>query len=278
MENNINNIIITDDQDNNNVIYDISDRIYELRDDLSLDILSRNILDMFETNNNYETTNYVTKFKEKYLQLKELNAFDGDEDILNQSLQELTELILANLKVKFKIGVGNDIDGDLIFDLTEYLEKVETVYNFFIVRHYTNIKDYFKYKLLQNKMDFIERYKTALDDKTYDDLFLSQDKKKYVDVSDAIIIHFINDIISDIKSEVHSGYDFFKEIVNLDLYEEYNNRMYELLCNYGTDFFIENDQDAADAYLEILNDNEIFVSLRNELLEIYKQDVKLSDR
>lgn len=270
------NIIITDDQADSG-IYDISDRIFELRDEVSLDIISRNISDMFDMPKNYETTNYVTKFKEKYNILKETSDFENDAEILNSSLQELTQLVLTNLNVKYHVGLGLDIDDDLVIDIDEYLNDVETLYNFFIVRHYSNVRDYFKSKLMQNKLNFIEKYKMALDDKTYDDLFLSQDKKKFNDVSDAVIIHFINDIISDIRSEVTSGFDLFKEIVHLDLYEEFNNRMNEMIENYGNKLIILEDHKAADAYLAILNDDEINVTLRNDLLSMFLSDISLSN-
>lgn len=270
------NIIITDDQADSG-IFDISDRIFELRDEVSLDIISRNVSEMFDSPKNYETTNYITKFKEKYNILKESETFEGDAEILNNSLQELTQLVLTNLNVKFHVGIGLDLDDDLVIDIDEYLNNIETLYNFFIVRHYTNVKDYFKAKLMQNKLSFIEKYKMALDDKTYDDLFLSQDKKKFNDVSDAVIIHFINDIIADIRSEVTSGFELFKEIVNLDLYEEYNNRMHEMIENYGNELLILDDHKAAAAYLALLDDNEISVTLRNDLLSIFLADIKLSE-
>ena len=143
---------------------------------------------------------------------------------------------------------------------------------------YGNIKDYFKAKILQNKISFIEKYKMAIDDKTYDDLFLSQDKKKYRDISDAIIIHFINDIIGDVRSTITDAYTFFKEIVQLDYYEEFNNRFSEMLENYGNELLIIDNTAAAEAYLSILDNIEIAVSLRNDLLSLFLVDIQLSDK
>lgn len=275
-EKNIQNIVISDDQGNNNMIYDISDRIFELRDDLSLDIISKNIIDRFDEPVNYETTNYITKFKERYNILKEASMFDGDIDILNNALQEISQLVLVNLNTKYFVGIGDDIDDDLSIDINEYLDKIETLYNFFVVRHYTNIKDYFKAKMIKKKTDYIEKYKMALDDKSYDDLFLSQDKKKFKDLSDAIIVHFINDIISDVRSEITSAYDLFKEITETDLFEEYNNRMHEMIINYGNEFMVLDDHKAAEKYLNILNNDEIMVSLRNDILSMFLIDAQLN--
>lgn len=270
------NIIIHDDQDSVDMVYDISDRIFELRDALSIDIISKNIIDRFDTAVDYETTNYVTKFKDTYDRLKDTTLYEGDINILNNALQELSEIIVVCLKNKYCVGVGEDIDDDLTTNLNEFLNKIETLYEFFVIRNYTNIKDYFKTNLIQHKTDYIEKYKAAIDDKSIDDLFLNQDKKKYKDTSDAIIIHYINDIINDIKAEITSSYDFFKDIVNLDLFEEYNNRMYNLLINYGTDFVIYDDTEAVKKYLSILDKNEIFVALRNDLLSDILIDVKLN--
>ena len=272
------NFVVQDDQDNSDYIYDISERIFELRDEMSFDIISKNILDSFDEPKNYETLNYVSKFKEKYLELKDKDLFVGDEEIINNALSELSSLVIENLKSKLFVGIGNELDDGLYVNINEYLDQVETLYNFFIVRRYTNIKDYFKSKILQNKLAFIEKYKMALDDKTYDDLFLAQDKRKFRDISDAIIIHFINDIIGDIKSTITSAYDFFKDIVNLDFYEEFNNRFNEMLVNYGTDLLIIDNAGAAEAYLSILDNPEIYVSLRNDLLSLFLQDAQLSDK
>ena len=272
------NFVVQDDQDNSDYIYDISERIFELRDEMSFDIISKNILDSFDEPKNYETLNYVSKFKEKYLELKDKDLFVGDEEIINNALSELSSLVIENLKSKLFVGIGNELDDGLYVNINEYLDQVETLYNFFVVRRYTNIKDYFKSKILQNKLAFIEKYKMALDDKTYDDLFLAQDKRKFRDISDAIIIHFINDIIGDIKSTITSAYDFFKDIVNLDFYEEFNNRFNEMLVNYGTDLLIIDNTGAAEAYLSILDNPEIYVSLRNDLLSLFLQDAQLSDK
>ena len=80
-----------------------------------------------------------------------------------------------------------------------------------------------------------------------------------------------------LRSEVTSGFELFKEIVNLDLYEEYNNRMHEMIENYGNELLILDDHKAAAAYLALLDDNEISVTLRNDLLSIFLADIKLSE-
>ena len=70
-------IIITDDNDDPNLLYDITDRIFELRDQLSLDIISKNIIENIDNPVTYRTINYVTKFKENYNRIKEENLFSN---------------------------------------------------------------------------------------------------------------------------------------------------------------------------------------------------------
>lgn len=269
-------IIIVDDQGTaNDGIFDISDRIFELRDQTSIDLISKNINDAFSENSVIEGTNYVTRFKERYDMLKGQSKYDGDIDILNNSLQELCEIVSANLSVKRHVAPGKSIDDDAITDLDSYLADIETLYEFFVVRRYTNVRDYFKSRFIKGKVDFVERYKDALDGKD-GDVFLAQDKKKYKDISDAIVIHFANDIISDIRSEIAGGYDFFKNIVDLDLYEEFNSRMSDMLINYGSSFAVVDDAKAAEDYLSFLDDDEVAVTLRNDILTAILQEADIN--
>lgn len=277
MDNDVSKIIIQDDQDIDTEPYNTADRLFELGDQLSVDIISKNIIDCFDNPVPYETTNYISKFKKTYNDLKNDEHFD-DEDILNGFLQEIVQLVETNLNTKYFVSSGNKLDSPMTLSIDEYLDKIEAMYNFFVVRHYTNIRDYFKNKLLVNKIKYIEMYKNVIDEKNYDDLFLNQDKKKYKDIADAIIIHYINDIISDIRSEVTSGYALFTEIANLDLFEEYNFRINEMITNYGVDFSILDDQKAADAYLKILDNNEFFITLRNDLLSNFLIDAQINKK
>lgn len=273
-----NNIIVDeDDSSEDSAETTVADRIFEIRDRVSFEIIAKNIVQRFKEPSVIESINYISKFKENYLQAKTETQSDSDKQILDSTLQDLCQLVYANMASVYQVGIGADYDEDNGVRPDEALDTAETLYEFFIVRHYTNIKDYFISNLVSKKLEYVERYKAALDEKTYDDLFLSQDKKKYMDISDAIIIHFINDIIADIRSTAKSGYDLFKDIAETDLFEEYNNRMYELLQNYGTMFVISDDAQAAASYLRILDDSEIYTALRNDMLSTLLQEASLSD-
>jgi hypothetical protein len=72
-----------------------------------------------------------------------------------------------------------------------------------------------------------------------------------------------------------SGFELFKTIVNYDLYELYNNRMENLLIDYGNGIVFTSDTRAADKYLSLLNNKDHFISLRNEVLLNYLETVEV---
>lgn len=272
-------IIITDDNNDSNLLYDITDRIFELRDQLSLDIISKNIIENIDNPVTYRTINYVTKFKENYNRIKEENLFDNDLEIINEYFAELSQLILTKLSLKFNVTIGNNINDDTVMDIDSYIDKLETMYEFFVVRRYDNIRDYFKVQLLKNKINFVEKYKNVLEENNaHEDIFFNINKKKFSDPVASIIIYYVDDIVSDIQSNIVSAYDFFKDIISLDLFEEYNNRMNDMIINFGNDLMILNDTEAVNQYLSILNDKEIRITLENDILATILDESALSSK
>ena len=272
-------IIITDDNNDSNLLYDITDRIFELRDQLSLDIISKNIIENIDNPVTYRTINYVTKFKENYNRIKEENLFSNDLEIINEYFAELSQLILTKLSLKFNVTIGNNINDDTVMDIDSYIDKLETMYEFFVVRRYDNIRDYFKVQLLKNKINFVEKYKNVLEENNaHEDIFFNINKKKFSDPVASIIIYYVDDIVSDIQSNIVSAYDFFKDIISLDLFEEYNNRMNDMIINFGNDLMILNDTEAVNQYLSILNDKEIRITLENDILATILDDSTLSSK
>lgn len=272
-------IIITDDNNDSNLLYDITDRIFELRDQLSLDIISKNIIENIDNPVTYRTINYVTKFKENYNRIKEENLFSNDLEIINEYFAELSQLILTKLSLKFNVTIGNNINDDTVMDIDSYIDKLETMYEFFVVRRYDNIRDYFKVQLLKNKINFVEKYKNILEENNaHEDIFFNINKKKFSDPVASIIIYYVDDIVSDIQSNIVSAYDFFKDIISLDLFEEYNNRMNDMIINFGNDLMILNDTEAVNQYLSILNDKEIRITLENDILATILDDSTLSSK
>ena len=81
--------------------------------------------------------------------------------------------------------------------------------------------------------------------------------------------------IFDIMEMYESGYELFKAIVNLDLYEVFNNRMLDLLINYGEGIVFLSDAKASEKYFAILQDKDTFIEIRNEILLKYLENVEV---
>jgi hypothetical protein len=110
-----------------------------------------------------------------------------------------------------------------------------------------------------------------------EDIFVVQAKKKFKNFEDVIIIHFINDIIDDIREYSPSGYVLFDAIVNTDYYEEYNNRMGELLENNGNKVIFSGDREVFERYMSVLDDQEVRNELRNEILMKYLETTDIEE-
>ena len=273
---NIDNLFLYDNPDNeemNNI--DIASRIFALSDQLSEEIVLNNIDDHLSGKTPFvDRVNYVTFYREKLDNLRH----DPDNLDLKDSLIEITERVinkvLKGLHERYSIQVGKDLsDTDDVFG---YLENIETLYEFFFVRNYENIKDVLYNTLITKKAEFVERYKEIYAEQD-EDIFITTTKKKFKNSDDAIIVNYISDIIYDIRSMFESGYDLFKYITNLDLYEFYNNKMNELLLDYGESIVFASDSKVADKYFSILNNKEIFISLRNDILFKYLETVEVDE-
>jgi len=107
------------------------------------------------------------------------------------------------------------------------------------------------------------------------DLFVVQSKKKFKNKEDVLILHFLNEIIHDIKDSVTSGYSLFEQLVELDKFEEYNDRMSELLINYGNKLVLNYDEETAKLYMSPLDDSTSFAEIRNAVLIDYLEKCEI---
>ena len=274
---NTNNLILADELDRDEVEdFDIASRILSLSDQLSEEIILTNINDHIDNKVPYASRiNYVTSYRNKVEQA----IFDPDNMDLKEFIREITERVIVTicngLKRSYSVTIGRDLSESN--DIIKYLEDVETLYEFFFIRNYENVRDLL-YQILVTKKDyFVNRYKEIYTEQQEEDIFVSADKKKFKNSDDAIIVNYISDVIEDIKAMYESGYDLFKDIVNMDLYELYNNKMYELLINYGEGIVFSSDTRAAEKYFNILNDKEYFVAIRNEVLLKYLETVEVDE-
>ena len=274
---NTNNLILADELDKAEIEdFDIASRILSLSDQLSEEIILTNINDHIDNKIPYASRiNYVTSYRNKVEQA----IFDPDNMDLKEFIREITERVIVTicngLKRSYSVTIGRDLSESN--DIIKYLEDVETLYEFFFIRNYENVRDLL-YQILVTKKDyFVNRYKEIYIEQQEEDVFVSADKKKFKNSDDAIIVNYISDVIEDIKAMYESGYDLFKDIVNMDLYELYNNKMYELLINYGEGIVFSSDTRAAEKYFNILNDKEYFVAIRNEVLLKYLETVEVDE-
>ena len=263
------------DEDETAASSDIASRILSLSDSLSEEIVLTNINDHISGNSPWPVRiNYISSYREKV----EDARTDPDNLDLSEFIREITERVIATvldgLKKNYSVSIGRDLEESN--DIYKYLEDIETLYEFFFVRNYENVKDILYKTLITKRQYFIDRYRELYNDQD-EDLFITTQKKKFKNFDDVLICNFISDIIFDIMEMYESGYELFKAIVNLDLYEVFNNRMLDLLINYGEGIVFLSDAKASEKYFAILQDKDTFIEIRNEILLKYLENVEVDE-
>lgn len=263
------------DEDETAASSDIASRILSLSDSLSEEIVLTNINDHISGNSPWPgRINYISSYREKV----EAARTDPDNLDLSEFIREITERVIATvldgLKKNYSVSIGRDLEESN--DIYKYLEDIETLYEFFFVRNYENVKDILYKTLITKRQYFIDRYRELYNDQD-EDLFITTQKKKFKNFDDVLICNFISDIIFDIMEMYESGYELFKAIVNLDLYEVFNNRMLDLLINYGEGIVFLSDAKASEKYFAILQDKDTFIEIRNEILLKYLENVEVDE-
>ena len=252
------------------------DQIMKLSDDLSEEIVIENIVEQIngKLDVNSSRINYITLFREKYESISE-DLPEYNLEYMQEALSNICETVMTALNNKYCVNLGEDLD---FATPTEYLANVETMYEFLFIRHFDNIVTYFISKLYSMKNDLGSRYLKIMNEEPHNkDLFVVQAKRRFKNDTDVAIIQFMDEIIDDIISITESGYDFFGAVVNADLFEEYNNRMKELMICYGNKFVVDDDNKCARRYLSVLNDESIRSELRNRMRLKYLEDCEIYD-
>lgn len=265
------NLIIEDLQDNTDEEYDISDRIFQLKDHLSEEIIFKNIEDSIKTKTSEKRMNYITLFRNKYKEITPDHPLYNKE-YLEESLYKIGRVVLGNLEEEYGVNLGEDFYDYLDHD--EYLEDLETLYEFFVVRNYENLRYVLINEVFKRKKEFATSY-GSMDDGINEDLFFSLSKKKFKNYDDSIVMHYLTDIISDICSSQVSALNLYKKIINTSIWEEYNNRMNTLLENYGNRLVISDDVESANKYISILKIQSIFYEMRNDVMNKYIQEAEV---
>lgn len=255
---------------------DTGERIMALDDALAIDIILDDITQDLSSDLRVlgPRVNYVTMFKRR---CESIGRDDDlyDEDHIREDLSKVSATIEDGLNKRFLVRLGTDTDYTTP---EERLDDMETLYEFLFIRQSENIVDYMKHMLNANKANFVSTYKKVMaNDDSSKDIFLMQSKKRFKKEEDAIITHFINEILTDIKDSTNSAYDLFRTIADLDMYEEFNNRMSEMIINYGDKLVIDDDIRAAKAYMAPLDDQATFAEIRNAVLMDYVESCELSE-
>lgn len=252
------------------------DQIMKLSDDLSEEIVVENIIEQIngKLDVNSSRINYITLFREKYEGISE-DLPEYNLEYIQEVLSNICETVMTALNNKYCVNLGEDLE---FATPTEYLANVETMYEFLFIRHFDNIVTYFISKLYSMKDDLGARYLKIMNEEPHNkDLFVVQAKRRFKNDTDVAIIQFMDEIIDDIISITESGYDFFGAVVNTDLFEEYNNRMKDLMVCYGNKFVVDDDNKCARRYLSVLNDESTRSELRNRMRLKYLEECEIYD-
>jgi hypothetical protein len=244
-------------------VYDTATRILDIDDELSKGIILDNIDDVIEEPfARQNRMNYVDNFIQRFDRISE-GADDTDLAALKDSADEICGAVNAGLRKKYAVCTGDDLN---VVSPRDALEHLRTLYEFFFVRNYQNLLDYFRSELERREDDFIERYKEISQGAEYaDDLFMQQDRKRFSNPDLAILFHFMPEMVDDIRSNISSGTELFRQIAGLDAYEETNAAILGMLDDYGTGIAVVDDDDAADLYLAVLRDPSAFSDFKNDL-------------
>jgi len=256
---------------------DVSEKISKLGDELAEQIVIKNIEE--QLNNNEEDysdrINYVTLFKNKYQGITpDDNCYD--KDYMQRSLATVTTIVSDGLSKKYGVNLCNDLD---FYFPDDYLEDTEALYEFFVIRNTENLVNYFEFELKRNRSDILTKYSKLIQTEEHSkDLFVIQAKKKFKNFDDVVILHFINEILDDMITEAkESAYVLFDKIVNLDLFEEYNNKISQLLINYGSKIVFSDDQETAEKYLVTMKNQDSRNNIRNEVVSYYLETCEIED-
>jgi len=256
--------------------FDISEKILELSDELAEEIILTNIGDQLSSKLDLftEKINYLTLFRRKYTEITSQNTF-YDKVYVKETLTRVTDLVKDSILKRYGISLGTDLD---FYFPDNYLKDMETLYEFFFIRHFENLVTYFNTELIKNHSNIVKRYEKLIQEDTHNkDIFVIQAKKKFKNIEDVIVLHFLNEIIDDIRDSMNSAYVLFDSIIATDPYEEFNVRASELLMNYGNGFIFEGDTKCYQMYMAPLKDQEVRNELRNAILMKYLETTEIEE-
>jgi hypothetical protein len=252
-------------ESNEKEVFDISENILALSDELSEEIILTNIGDQLSSRMDIFTDkkNYLTLFREKYGIITSKNSY-YDKYYLKDALIRVTNLVKDALYSRYGVTLGNELD---FYSPGKYLEDIETLYEFLFIRNFSNLVNYFISEVQKQRPTVLEKYEKHFSGEDFNkDIFVTQYKKKFKYEEDIVIIHYINEIIDDIKDSKSSAYILFESIIALDPFEEFNSKAGELLNDYGKGMAFQGDQECYSLYMAPLKNKDIKTELRNAII------------
>lgn len=263
-------------QEDEDEYFDVSDKILKLSDRLSEDIILKNIEDQLKEGMRplEKRFNYISLFKKK---LRELNKNSSiySRDTIEDISKRVKDLVLALIDEKYSVNIGNESD---FYFAPEYLDDLETIYEFLFVRHFSNLVNYFCFMINKMRAQILAKFGSSIqDDKDSTDVFLSMLRSKFKNGSDVVIIHFLSEIVDMVMESFDSAFDLLKDIANLDPYETVSANINELLENYGNGIVFSNDRIAYDKYMEPMRRQEYRNEIMNSIKIKYLEGAELSD-
>jgi hypothetical protein len=251
-------------------LFEISESILGLSDELSEEIVLMNIKEQMEgpTNVFASRINYVTLFRDRYGSVTDSSAY-YDKEYLRNSLLRVSELVGELMGSKYGVKLASDLD---FYMPDTFLKDMETAYEFFFIRHFDNLVRYFYAELVRNRVKLAKKYAEILDKgENSKDIFVIQSEKKYKNPSDVVIMHYMNDIIDEIRDSVESASVLFDKILKEDPLEEFNVRTQDMLLNYGKTITFNGDRLCYDLYMKPLQEQETKNELKNAIMMKYKE-------
>lgn len=269
-------IIDTNLDDDSDELYSEENRLFDLREQLSEELIVSNIIEAFEQKDSIRPNmNYIKILIDNYNAIKSRdNKYECDNAYINDIVLKIANKFTELLRENFGVALSTDITMDNMINLDKYLERLETLYEFFIVRRSENISDYLINKIFTDRDAVYERYKNKLTPKDQADLFYGINKKKYHSAGGAAFLQFLDDAIGDFISEVDDAYTLFNNIINLDIFEYYNNNMNDILNDFIDNLvYIDTSSEIIKKYFSIINNKESYAELR---ANIYLEYVRLT--
>lgn len=173
----------------------------------SNDFLESEIDDQLNVNLfNYSKRNHVELYLEKFKYLKNVYEQDGDTlEELFENKENFIANIISMITEKFAIEIDDDIIGN---------KAAKTLYNFFVVYYYDNIKSFFINYIQKNKKTILSELKKQKS--KIRDVTSVASKSKFNNSQDALLLNNIETVLFDIIPSEELGENFINFITDYD--------------------------------------------------------------